>query len=194
MPYRRSMRHTALALAALAACWTPAAAQGPPYVREEIPAAEKKQLAALLDVVRNAERVDALPVGQIGEGLSSTAKVEEKPVLVAPATGRGLGRILTRYEWTSWSPMACMFQPGVAFRFTRGKQSTTVLVCFMCGEMALEDIDGRLGQKKKLDDDEHNAFLRAAKKAFPKAFDGFDEVSYDDVKTKNRAARRGVAE
>ena len=162
----------------------PAAAQGPPYGPEDkIPASQQKQLAAMLGIVRNAERVEALPVEIEGVGLSSTSRVVEKPVAVDAATGRALGRVLTRYDWTSWSPSACMFDPGVAFRFTRGAQSTVVQVCFMCGEMALDGIDGRYSEKKILSFAARNAFLRAAKKAFPRELAGFDE-EHPDVKSK----------
>lgn len=94
-----------------------------------------------------------------------------------------MSRLLAKYDWTSWSPMACLFQPGVAFRFRRGSEATVVQVCFMCGEMALDGIRGPLGRKKALHPAERNAFLRAAKKAFLKQFDGFEE-EYRDVKSK----------
>jgi hypothetical protein len=163
---------------------TPAAAQGPPYGPDDrIPASQQKQLAAMLDIVRNAERVEALPVEIEGVGLSSTSHAVEKPVLVNAATGRALGRILTGYDWTSWSPSACMFDPGVAFKFTRGAQSTVVQVCFMCGEMALDGIDGRFSEKKMLSFAARNAFLRAAKKAFPKELEAFHEEN-PEVKSK----------
>ena len=178
------MRQAALALLLLGMCLVPAAAQGPPYGPDDlIPAGEQRQLAALLDAVRNAERVEALPVEIIGEGLSSTSRVVEKPVAVNAATGRALARILTGYAWTSWSNSACMFDPAVAFRFTRGATATVVKVCFMCGEMALDEINGRFGEKKGLSFSSRNAFLRAAKKAFPKQFDYFVEEN-PDVKSK----------
>jgi hypothetical protein len=165
---------------ALLAAAVPAAAQGPPYGPQDvIPAAERKQLAVLLDTVRNAERVEAMPVEIVGEGLSSTSRVVDKPVAVNAVTGRALGRILTRYDWTSWSPSACMFDPALAFRFTRGRTSTVVEVCFMCGEMALRDVRGRFAEKKMLSFAGRNAFLRAAKKAFPKKFDMFEEENPD---------------
>jgi hypothetical protein len=162
---------------------SPVLAQGPPYGPEDrIPAAQQKQLVAMLDVVRNAQRFEALPVAIEGIGLSSTSHAVEKPVAVDAATGRALARILTRYDWTSWSASACMFDPAVAFRFTRGAQSTIVKVCFMCGEMALDGIEGRFSEKKGLSFAARNAFLRAAKKAFPKQFDEVREEN-PDVKT-----------
>jgi len=173
-------------LVVLTACLAPApaSAQGPPYgPNDRIPAAQQKQLAAMLAVVRTADRFEALPVKIDGVGLSSTSRVVEQPVAVTPATGRALGRVLTGYDWTSWSASACIFDPAVAFRFTRGSQSTVVKVCFMCGEMALDGIDGRFSEKKGLSFAQRNAFLRAAKKAFPKQFDEFREEN-PDVKSK----------
>ena len=72
-----------------------------------------------------------------------------------------------------------MFMPAVGFRFSRGKDATVVKVCFMCGEMALAGIDGRFAEKKILSPEARNAFLRAAKKAFPKKFVEFEEEHHD---------------
>ena len=180
------MRLSVFALLAIGVGIAPAAAQGPPYgPGDKIPASEQRQLAAFLETVRHAERVEALPVEIIGEGLSSTSRVVDKPVTVNAETGRALGRVLTGYDWASWSASACMFDPAVAFRFTRGARSTIVKICFMCGEMALHGIEGRFAEKKQLSFPERNAFLRAAKKAFPKEFDAFDEEN-PDVKTKGQ--------
>ena len=180
------MRLSVLVLLAIGVGVVPAAAQGPPYGPEDkIPASQQTQLAALLDTVRHADRVEALPVEIIGAGLSSTSRAVDKPVPVKAETGRALGRVLTGYDWTSWSPSACMFDPAVAFRFTRGAQSTVVKVCFQCGEMALDGIEGRFAEKKILSFEARNAFLRAAKRAFPKQFDDFHEEN-PDVKTKGQ--------
>jgi hypothetical protein len=163
-----------------------AAAQGQPGGPDDkVTAGQRKQLAAMLDTVRNAERVEALPMGAEGTGLDSMARVIEKPVPVDAAAGRALGRVLTQYDWTRWSPMACMFQPAVAFRFRRGAEAAIVQVCFLCGEMALDGMPGPFGDKKILDPRDRNAFLRAAKKAFPNQFDGFEEED-PDVRTKGR--------
>ena len=49
----------------------------------------------------------------------------------------------------------------------------------MCGEMALDGIDGRFSEKKVPSFAARNAFLRAAKKAFPKQFERFREENSD---------------
>jgi hypothetical protein len=156
----------AVPLVVLAA--TMASAQGPPYPKgEPIPEAETRQLRTLLDIVRHADRVEALPVtATAGEGLSAKYDVVEKPVLVDAATGRSLGRLLTRYDWTGWSPSACMFDPAVAFRFHKGGRAAQVRICFVCGEMALDGIAGRFGQKKMIRSG-RESWRRAAQKAFP---------------------------
>ena len=124
-------------------------------------------LALVIDVVRHAERVEALRVEIRGTGLSSTSHVVEKPVPLDAATGRALGRVLLDYGWTRWSPSGCMFDPAAAFRFRRGTEATVVKICFECGEMALDGIEGRFSEKKILGHRERQAWLRAAKKAFP---------------------------
>jgi hypothetical protein len=174
------MRSRLLALLIVLGTATPAAAQGPDT---QVTAAQRRQLATMLATVRNAERVEALPIRGEGEGLSATFTVVEQPVAVDGATGRALGRLLAAHDWTHWSPMACIFDPGVAFRFRRGSEAVVVEVCFMCGEMALDGIGGPLGRKRVLEPRERHALLRAAKKAFPRQFDAFDE-GYPYVKSK----------
>jgi hypothetical protein len=145
-----------------------AAAQDLPKVKEEpIPAAERQRLRELLDIVQQADRVVALPVQGVGTGLSLESVVAEKPVTVALETGRSLGRRLVRHDWGRMSVKACGFQPGVAFRFYQGDRSAQVLICFMCGEMALDGIDGIYGDKKMLGESDLEAWRHAAQKAFP---------------------------
>jgi hypothetical protein len=174
------MRSRLLALLIVLGTAIPAGAQDPDT---KVTAAQRKQLAAMLDTVRNAERVEALPIRAEGTGLSATFTVVERPVDVDGATGSALGRLLAAHDWTRWSAMACIFDPGVAFRFRRGGEVVVVEVCFMCGEMALDGIEGPLGRKKVLEPGERRVLLRAAQRAFPKQFDVFDEVD-GDVKSK----------
>lgn len=174
------MRSSLLALLIVVGAAIPAGAQDPDT---KVTAAQRKQLAAMLDTLRNAERVEALPIRGEGEGLSATFTVVEEPVPVDGATGRTLGRMLAAHDWSRWSPMACIFDPGVAFRFRRGSEAVVVEVCFMCGEMALDGIEGPLGRKKVLEPRERRALLRAAQRAFPKQFDVYEDF-VGDVKSK----------
>lgn len=64
-------------------------------------------------------------------------------------------------------PMSLANAVGVAFRFYSGARSTQVLICFSCGEMALDGIEGPLGNKKMLDDGDLEAWRGAAQQAFP---------------------------
>jgi hypothetical protein len=130
-------------------------------------AAERMQLRQLLGIVRQADRVVALPVVAAGTGLSMEWAVAEKPVPVPLATGRALGRRLVGFDWERMSAKACGFQPGVAFRFYDGAHSAQVLICFACGEMALDGLGGALGNKKMLADADLAAWRRAAQQAFP---------------------------
>ena len=164
-----ALRMYAASILMLAA--TSAAAQDLPKVQEEpIPVAERQRLRELLDIVAHADRVVALPVkATSGEGLSTKYDVVEKPVKVDLETGRSLGRRLVRYDWDSWSAMACMFQPAVAFRFYQGDRSAQVQICFTCGEMARRD-GGPLRQQEDAPK-AARPWRRAARKALP------DEVS-----------------
>jgi hypothetical protein len=161
-------------LVLLAATSGTAAQDSPEIKTEPIPAAERGRLRELLAVVRNAERVEALPVRGEGTGLSATYRVVEKPVVLDSATARSVERLLASYDWPSGSAMACLFEPAVAFRFRRGNEAAVVQVCFLCGEMALDGIDGPLGDKKWLAPKERRTLLRAAKKAFPTEFEGYE--------------------
>jgi hypothetical protein len=155
----------------LVAVWAASVAvHGPPGDRQD------PQLAMVLDVVRRAERVEALPVSVEGEGLSAIYRVVDRPVPLDTATGRALARLLIDHDWAQGSAMACAFQPSVAFRFRRGIESVSVRVCFLCGEMALDGIGGPLGGKQSLEPGARRTLLRAAKTAFPKQFDAFDAV------------------
>jgi hypothetical protein len=113
------------------------------------------------------------------------AKVVEKPVPVDEKTGRALGQLLIDYDWTSGSASACMFEPVVAFRFRRGAEAAVVEICFKCGEKVIDGVDGPLGGKQRLSDRERRAWLQAAKRAFPRKFDGFEDAPLD-IKTKDR--------
>lgn len=162
---RSQLAGVALIAAALAA--TTAMAQQPGSAFDPPTAEERVNLRQLLAIVRHADRVVALPVVGTGTGLSIEWAVAEKPVEVALSTGRALGRRLLGHPWERMSVKACPFQPGVAFRFYRGVRSTQVLICFSCGEMALDGLGGALGNKKMLGDAELEAWRRAARQAFP---------------------------
>jgi hypothetical protein len=150
------------------ATMAPAAAQTPPKLEEEpIPAAERIRLRELLDIARKPDRVVALPMEPVGGPFSLASAVAEKPVKVDLATGRSLGRRLVRHDWGRMSVRGCLFQPAVAFRFYQGEHSTQVLICFSCGEMALDGIPGLYGDKKMLADADLEAWRSAAQKAFP---------------------------
>jgi hypothetical protein len=163
---RKLLAGVAVVVAALAA--TPALAQKPKStVFEEPTAAERVRLSELLDIVRRADRVEALPIEVTGVGLSSEGTVVERPVTVDAAAGRKLGRMLLRHDWDRGSMRACMFEPGVAFRFHHGDRTAQIQICFRCGEMALDGVSGQLGNKQMLGDADRKAWRRAAQKAFP---------------------------
>src|SRR5688500_13068339 len=130
--------------------------------------AQRARLKQLLDVVRRADRVEALPIELSGEGLVTMGKVAERPVAMDDVTGRKLRGILLRHDWDRGSMSACMFEPGVAFRFRHGERTAQVQICFRCGEMALDGLAGQLGNKQRIGDVERTAWRRAAQKAFPK--------------------------
>jgi hypothetical protein len=134
--------------------------------RDQAVERSRQGLTASMRVVDEAERVEALPVTMVGMGLSSTPHIEERPVRLDAKTGRALADVLAAYDWDGGSPMACMFQPAVAFRFHHGGRSTQVLICFECGEMVLDGLGGPLGGKKLLGRD-RKIWLQAAKQAFP---------------------------
>lgn len=128
--------------------------------------ASERTLARLREVIAHADHVEALPVSMIGDGSSSEPHVEERPVPVDAKTGKTLASLLTGYDWSTASPMNCLFTPQVAFRFRRGDTSAQVLVSFGCGEMVLDGLDGPLAGKKLLGGG-RKSWLKAAQRSFP---------------------------
>ena len=98
------------------------------------------QLLASPDLVpvREAERLDALPVAESGMGASSTHQVLERPVAIDPKTMLALRSTVLNSDSSLGGPSACLFQPVLALRFHKGRESIQVLVCFICGELVFE--------------------------------------------------------
>ncbi len=129
---------------------------------------EKRFAAPAFAIVRDAERVEALPVEETGMGLSATYRVVERPVPLDPATARDMRRTVLSTKSYVGGPMACMFQPGLALRFHKGRESLQVLVCFLCRELVFEKpggewLDGKLTFSKTV----RARFLAVGMKAFP---------------------------
>ena len=131
-------------------------------------ALEKRFAAPAFAIVRDAERVEALPVEETGMGLSATHRVVERPVLLNPATARDMRKTVLSTKSYVGGPMACGFQPGLAIRFHKGRDSVQVLVCFLCRELVFEKpggewLDGKLTFSKTV----QARLLAVGKKAFP---------------------------
>jgi hypothetical protein len=120
-----------------------------------------------LAVVREAERIEALPVETIGTGLSSTFKVMERPVALDPATMREVRDRVVRTRSYLGGGTACMFQPGLALRFHKNRDSVQMLVCFLCHELRFEEGSGRAIGDKMLFDENVMHLLAVARKTFP---------------------------
>jgi hypothetical protein len=117
--------------------------------------------------LREPDRIEVLPVRIIGQGLSSTYRVVEKPVAVdAQAMGKLRKTLLDTDSYGGFT--ACMFDPGVAFRFYKGTQSVQAVFCFMCGEVIFEDASGRNLSDRMWFAAARTEVLAAARKAFPK--------------------------
>jgi hypothetical protein len=131
-------------------------------------ALEKRFAAPAYAILRDTERVEALTVEERGMGLSATYQVVERPVSLDPATARDMRRTVLSPKSYVGGPMACMFQPGLALRFHKGRESVQVLVCFLCGELVFEKPGGKwLGGKLTFNDTVRARLLAVGKKAFP---------------------------
>jgi hypothetical protein len=100
--------------------------------------------------VREAERIEILPIDTEGEGLSSTYRVQERPVALDSSTVRELRRAILKPESYRGGPLACMFQPGLALRFHKGDDWVQALVCFSCDELIFERTGQESGWQDKL--------------------------------------------
>ncbi|HET6248432.1 MAG TPA: hypothetical protein VFE47_12090 [Tepidisphaeraceae bacterium] len=70
------------------------------------------------------------------------------------------------YEWNTVKQ--CIINPGVGYRFWRGKESITVLVCFQCNEIGiLPDITESQKMKILECDPARGALLELTKQALP---------------------------
>jgi hypothetical protein len=132
-----------------------------------------QQLALLfktpaLAPLREPDRVEALPVWIIGDGLASTFRVVEKPAALDAQTMRNLRRTLLDTDAYSGGVSACMFTPAVALRFYKGAEPVQVVICFMCGELIFQDAAGRDLSGRLMIGEARTQLLAAARKAFPK--------------------------
>jgi hypothetical protein len=117
--------------------------------------------------LREPDRVEALPVRIIGQGLSSTFSVVEKPVALDTQTMRGLRKtLLNTQSYGGFN--ACMFTPGVALRFHKDTESVQAVICFMCGEVIFQDAAGRDLSSRLTIGEARKPLLAGARKAFPK--------------------------
>ncbi len=123
--------------------------------------------APRLAALREADRIDALPVDIIGGGLQSTFHVVERPVVLDAATTRQVHDMVTRPRSYDGGPTACIFEPGLALRFHKGRDSVQMLICFLCHEVLFQTASGRaIGHRIHYDKDVLQ-LLPIARKAFP---------------------------
>jgi hypothetical protein len=70
------------------------------------------------------------------------------PIPVGDAAAQRIATVLSddgTYDWER--AKACEFSPGVVVRYTSGTDTTDVLFCFACEELAIYRNDARVGQE-----------------------------------------------
>jgi hypothetical protein len=143
---------TALLLARLVALCVLGACHG----EVESAATSSAALASLLgseslEAVRSPDRVESLPVEDVGGSKDSAAirlatdlpgdfRILPQPLPVPPELAAKLSVLLLSPQ--SYPPVIsfCMFDPGVALRFWKGNSAVDVLVCFHCNDLAFEPV------------------------------------------------------
>lgn len=123
-------------------------------------------LSSLLPL-RSPDKVVALPVTMIGDGLSAQTRVEERPVQLDGQEAQKVGAALASEDSYAGGVSACLFEPAVAFRFQRGPSGVQALVCFRCSELIFEDEAGRQRSGRMRLGANRSVLLAAAKRAFP---------------------------
>jgi hypothetical protein len=123
--------------------------------------------SAALAPMRAPDRVEALPMRAEGMGLSSTYHVVEKPVALGPKTAQRVSATLLDKDSYEGGISACMFDPGITFRFHKGTESVQAQVCFMCGEVIFETVAGRSLSRRLTLGEGRAPLLAAARRAFP---------------------------
>lgn len=157
------MRSAVLAVLVVVGLASRAAADEPKLVDTlDASVAESQRFFATLVAVRSPETVVALPVRVDGGGASSTHRVLEQPVALDTATARQLSTTLLDTKSYRGGMTACLFDPAVAFRFSRGSEVVQVLVCFTCSDLVFEDSQGRLLSRKMSIGNGRAALLNAA--------------------------------
>lgn len=116
--------------------------------------------SAILDVVRSPERVECFPVENLMDpdelpdsqdpaalsmdtDLPGSFRIVQEPVPVVPELAAKLSALLLARESYESFVTFCMFEPGIAFRFSRGTAAVDVLVCFKCEELAFQVVGAR---------------------------------------------------
>ena len=133
------------------------------------PAAAADRTAELLqsqalEVVRAPDRVESLPVqslvGSKDETIRATKtslpgafRIVPEPRPVPAAIVPQLSRLLLSRSSYADGYTLCIFDPGLAFRFWKGKDAVDVLVCFHCGDLGFQAVGAReaLGPKLAFD-------------------------------------------
>ena len=104
-------------------------------------ALEKRFAAPAFAVVRDAERVEALPVEETGMGLSATYREESVPSRSYLATARDMRRTVLSTKSYVGGPMACTFQPGLALRFPRAASRFRCSSAFSAGSWCSRNLE-----------------------------------------------------
>ncbi len=122
-----------------------------------------------LAAVREAERIEMLPVDTLDEKMS-VWKFIDPPVTLDAATMQQVRGMVTNPRSYNGGPMVCIFSPGLALRFYKGKSKVQMLVCFMCHEVMFENAAGRVIGSKIHFEPKDFPLLAVARRQFPDRF------------------------
>lgn len=144
-----------------------------------------------LAAVRTPDRVESLPVENLlGSKDKKTAATETslpgrfrivpEPQPVAADLVPKLSRLLLSRSSYADGYKACIFDPGVAFRFWKGSAAVDVLVCFHCGDLGFQVVGAPEALGPKLAFDPARAELARLVRAARPADSRFDKLEGDD--------------
>jgi hypothetical protein len=131
-----------------------------------------------LAAIRGAERIDAFVIETGVEKFPTHFKLQEPAAALDPESVRQVREMATATRSYLGGPGACIFDPGLALRFYKGRDSVQMLVCFTCREVLFQSPSGRVIGDRLHFDRNTMPLLAIARQAFPnlRVFDHLDEI------------------
>ena len=115
-------------------------------------------------IIRSPDRVESLPVESLADpakdwssgmktSLPGSFRIIDEPIPVPKELAAPLATLILNPASYESVYKLCIFEPGVAFRFWKGKEALDVFLCFHCGDLGFQRVGATtaLGGKLSFD-------------------------------------------